>query len=201
MTSTRTLLARISVGAVAVGLLAGTAGTASAASPAQPTSSTCYTVYDRTLWISAIRLDADEQEVLRLINSFRAQHGRPALKTDHKLMTAAAWASNDSALRGFAPETHVDTLGRNVPTRVQNCGYTGYGYTSEINYYGSGTDMTPAAAVRWWTEVSKKGHREAVLDPRVTAVGIGVAEKDGRKFYTVNMGDRFIPIKLRAPRR
>lgn len=153
MTSTRTL-ARLTVAAVTLGLVAGTAPSAAAAVPAQPTSSTCYTIHDRNLWISAVRLDPDEQAVLNLINAFRAQHGRSALRTEHKLMAAAAWASNDSAVRGHSPADHVDSLGRDIPTRVGNCGYTGYGYTSEINYFGRGTDMTPAAAVHWWTTQS-----------------------------------------------
>jgi uncharacterized protein YkwD len=132
---------------------------------------------------------------MNLINDFRVRNGLPALKPDHKLSLAAGWASNDSAMRGFSPSNHIDSLGRGIGTRVQNCGYTGYTWTSEINYYGPGA--TPQQAFHWWTEVSKAGHREAILDPRVKVFGISVAVKDGVNHYTINMGDKQTFIKLR----
>ena len=196
--SARRIIARIALCAAALGAAAGLAPAASAATPAAPTSTTCYTVWQQQQWLSSIRLDADEQATMKLINDFRVRNGVPALRPDSKLAVAAGWMSNDSALRGFSPKDHVDSLGRKVLPRIENCGYKGYTWASEINYFKPGG--TPRDAFTWWTEVSTDGHREAILDPRVKAFGISVAVKDGVKHYTVNMGSKVTPIKLRAPR-
>ncbi|HVL83995.1 MAG TPA: CAP domain-containing protein [Pseudonocardia sp.] len=197
-TMTRRTIARLTVGAVTVGLMAAITPAATAATPAAPTSAACITIRDYPRWLDAVRLDADEQRVIALINAYRVENGVPALRSDHKLMLAAGWASNDSAVRGFSPSDHIDTLGRDIGTRIQNCGYTGYGWASEINYNGPGA--TPEDAVHWWTRVSTNGHREAILDPRVKVFGVAVAIKDGKLHYTVNMGDKLTYLKLR-PRR
>lgn len=197
-TTTRRIIARLTVGALSVGLMAGIAPPVSAATPAAATSASCYTVRQHADWLHAIRMDADEKRVIALINAFRVRHGVPALRSDHKLMLASAWASNDSAVRGFSPRDHVDTLGRDIGTRIRDCGYRGYGWASEINYNGPGA--TPEDAVHWWTEVSTGGHREAVLDPRVKVFGVAVAVLNGKTHYTVNMGDTQTYLKLR-PRR
>lgn len=194
-TSTRTMIARIAVCAVAVGVTVGLAPTASAATPAGLTATTCYTVHQFPEWLSSIRFDADEQATMKLINDFRVRNGVPALRPDHKLSLAAGWMSNDNAMRGFSPKDHIDTLKREVGPRIQSCGYTGYTWASEINYYGPGA--TPQQAFHWWTEVSKDGHREAILDPRVTAFGISVASRNGLNHHTINMGDKQTYIKLR----
>jgi uncharacterized protein YkwD len=192
-TSTRKRIARIAVCAVAVGVTVGLAPTASAATPAAPTGTTCYTVHQFPEWLSSIRYDADEQATMKLINDFRVRNGVPALRSDHKLSLAAGWMSNDNAIRGYSPKDHVDTLKREVGPRIQACGYTGYTWASEINYFGPGA--TPEQAFHWWTEKSEE-HRAAILDPRVKAFGISVASKDGVNHYTVNMGDKQTYIKL-----
>ncbi|GAA4547680.1 CAP domain-containing protein [Pseudonocardia xishanensis] len=197
-TIARKVTARIVVCAAAVGVIVGLAPAASAATPAAPTSTTCYTVWQKQQWLSSIRLDADEQATMKLINDFRVRHGVPALRADSKLAMAAGWMSNDNALRGVSPADHIDSLGRTVVPRIENCGYRGFTWASEINYFKPGG--TPQDAFTWWTEISKKGHREAILDPRVTAFGISVASKDGVNHYTITMGSTVTPLRLRAPR-
>jgi len=194
----RRMIARFAVCAATIGVAVGLAPSASAATPAAPTSTTCYTVRQQQQWLSSIRLDADEQATMTLINDFRVRNGLPALRADSKLAMAAGWMSNDSALRGFSPKDHVDSLGRKVLPRIENCGYRNFTWVSEINYFKPGG--TPRDAFTWWTEISRDGHRQAILDPRVAAFGISVAVKDGVKHYTVNMGSTVTPLKLRAPR-
>jgi uncharacterized protein YkwD len=134
-----------------------------------------------------INLDAEESGLLNTINAYRGQQGLPALAADATLSRASLWATNDSAERGFAPKDHVDTLGRDIATRVRDCGYTTYTWTSEINYYGSGSGTTPAAAFEWWKN-SPYGHNEAMLDSRVRFAGVARVCSGATCFYTINMG-------------
>ena len=194
----RRTIARVAVCAAVVAVSAGLAPAASAATPAAPTSTTCYTVHQQPQWLSSIRLDADEQATMNLVNDFRVRHGVPALRPNHELALAAGWMSNDSAIRGLSPSNHVDSLGRGVGPRLQDCGYRTYTWASEVNYFGPGA--TPRDAFHWWTEVSTAGHRQALLDPRVIVFGISVASKDGVNHYTINMGSTKTFTKLRAPR-
>ncbi len=167
----------------AAGLLAGVAGFS--AEPAAAAG-------DCTVTTADIALDNQENALLKLINDYRTPKGLPALTADATLSKASLWASNDSAKRGFAPSNHIDTLNRDIPTRVADCGYTTYTWLSEINYYGNGTrdgvDLTsPAAAFDWWKK-SPYGHNEAMLDARVKFAGVARVCAGGTCYYTINMG-------------
>jgi peptidoglycan hydrolase-like protein with peptidoglycan-binding domain len=168
--------------------LARLTGAALAAAAAQPAAA----AGDCTVNIAEIALDSQENALLKLINDYRASKGLPALAADATLSKASLWANNDSAKRGFAPSNHIDTLNRDIPTRVKDCGYTTYTYISEINYYGAGTKdgvdlTTPAAAFDWWKK-SPYGHNEAMLDSRVKFAGVARVCAGGTCFYTINMG-------------
>jgi uncharacterized protein YkwD len=46
---------------------------------------------------------------------------------------------------------------------------------SEITYTGTGDQFAaPASAVDWWMNISTSGHREAVLNPGIKEIGIGI---------------------------
>jgi len=174
----------IVVGVLVAGLMTGLASPAAAAT-------NCTISADPVQHGRAVALDSEERSTLNLINAFRAQHRLPALVHTAWLSRPAAWASNDSAQRGFSPSDHVDSLGRNVRTRLQQCDYIGYGRASEINYYGWGSRRgSGAAAFVWWK--NSPPHRAALLDPRVTAIGIARAAT-GKAHWTVNMGDKIHP--------
>lgn len=173
-------IGRMSVGVLVVGLMTGLASPASAAT-------NCTISADPVQHGRAVALDDEERATLKLINAFRAQRRLPALVHIARLSRPAAWASNDSARRGFSPSNHIDSLGRNIPTRLQQCDYTGYRWASEINYYGWGRRGSGADAVAWWK--NSPPHRAALLDPRVTAIGIARVSTD-KTHWTVNMGDR-----------
>jgi len=180
-TIARILPATLISGAVAIGL----AAPASAA----PTSCTMgTTAYQDQL---AVRHDSTEQHLANMVNSYRAQNGLPALRVVSTLQRPASWASVDSALRGFSPANHVDTLGRNIPARVQQCtGYTGF--ITEISYwgYGGGYYPTAEAALAWWKQ--SPGHNALLLDSRATTFGVGRAymgHNAERQHWTVNFGN------------
>ncbi|MGH3751166.1 MAG: CAP domain-containing protein [Pseudonocardiaceae bacterium] len=177
----RQRIRRVSVGMLVAGLLTGLA------SPASAAITHCTISADPVQHERAVAVDGEEFATMRLINAFRAKHGRPALRLTSRLNRPAAWASNDSAQRGFSPSNHIDSLGRDIPTRLRQCGYTGYRRASEVNYYGWGGRGSGAAAVAWWK--NSPPHRAALLNPRVTAIGIARAAT-GKVHWTVNMGDK-----------
>lgn len=169
-----TVVLAVVAGSLAGALLLGSAGTVAAAG-------------DCTVATAAIALDADETNLLNTINAYRGQYGRPALTADATLSKTALWATTDSASRGFAPKDHIDTLGRDIPTRVKDCGYTTYTWVSEINYYGTGTGASPTAAFDWW-KTSPYGHNEAMLDTRVSFAGVARICSGATCYYTINFG-------------
>ncbi len=179
-------IGRMWVGVLVAGLMTGLASPASAAT-------NCTISADPVQHGRAVALDAEERATMKLINAFRAQQRLPPMVHTDRLSRPAAWASNDSARRGFSPSNHIDSLGRDIPTRLRQCDYTGYGRASEINYYGWGGRGSGAAAVAWWK--NSPPHRAAMLDRRVTAIGIARAST-GKVYWTVNMGDKIHPQQI-----
>lgn len=182
----RQRIRRVSVGMLIGGLMTGLV------SPASAAITNCSISADPVQHERAVAVDGEEFATMRLINAFRAKHGRPALRLTSRLSRPAAWASYDSARRGFSPSNHIDSLGRDIPTRLRQCDYTGYRRASEINYYswGSRGRGSGAAAVAWWK--NSPPHRAAMLNPRVTEIGIARASTN-KVHWTVNMGDKIPP--------
>ncbi|MBF8189082.1 CAP domain-containing protein [Nonomuraea sp. K274] len=122
-----------------------------------------------------------------LINAERAKAGLPPLTrriaTKHPL-DAAAESHAVAAVRqkwwrpGADSHTNPQT-GSTPASRVRGAGYCPNPRSwavSEITYTGWGGSGTPKAAVHWWTNVSKAGHREIVLSPSLTDIGVGVRQ-------------------------
>ena len=92
----------------AVTLLVGATGVRQASA-----SGTCAT--------SGASLDSEEQSLINLTNSYRAQHGLGALSVSPALQQAAAWMATDMTTKsGFG---HTDSLGREFYVRQADCGY------------------------------------------------------------------------------
>lgn len=143
---------------------------------------------DCTVSAADAAMDATETGLANQINAYRASKGLPALRVDATLAKPAAWASIDSAKRGFSPPNHVDTLGRDIPTRVRDCGHPNFGWVTEINYYGYGTGGSAAAALAWWKQ--SPGHNALLLDPKVKVFGIAKASGAQYQHWTINFADR-----------
>ena len=89
-------------------------------------------------------LDTEEKALARLINAFRAEHGRSPLKVGVALTRAATWMSSDMAHNdNFG---HTDTHGRSVVQRLKAFGYKGP--TSGENIAGGA--KTAAEAIAQW---------------------------------------------------
>ena len=116
----------------------------------------------------------------------------------------------------FVPGTDPPVLmtrDQAIAARIKRAGYCPEGatFTREIAKDGAGTNATecpgtgaacstPAFAVNWWMNISTGGHREAILEPRIREIGVGVRgdvanknEEQNRQrekgAYVVNFGD------------
>ena len=114
-------------------------------------------------------IDAEEQELLTLINNYRAANGRNALSLSTAATRAAAWFSRDMASKNYTPPDHVDSNGRTIDQRLTWCGVTWTNFAEAI-YWGS---PDAQAAFDWWR--NSPTHNAIMLSPQVTHAGIARA--------------------------
>lgn len=110
-------------------------------------------------------IDGSEQQLFSLINTFRQQNGRAALKPSPNLSRAAAWMSEDVTASGKF--SHTDSLERSPFSRVQQCGYASSGAGENMALTGS------AQSAFSLFEGSTAGHRENMLNASWTVMGVG----------------------------
>jgi uncharacterized protein YkwD len=121
-----------------------------------------------------------QNEIANLINNARAQAGLSALTVSPQLTAAAQGHSIDMACHGLISHTGSD--GSSPSQRIAAAGYSA-SLASEI-IYGSGY---PQTAFDWW--MSDQIHRNEILNPNVTDMGVGYAYKADTSsggYYTVN---------------
>jgi uncharacterized protein YkwD len=121
-----------------------------------------------------------QNEIASLINNARLQAGLPTLTINPQLTVAAQGHSIDMAGHGLLSHTGSD--GSSVHDRVVAAGYIP-SRSSEI-IYGSGY---PQTAFDWW--MSDQTHRNEILNPNVTEMGVGYAYKADtahQGYYTVD---------------
>lgn len=121
-----------------------------------------------------------ESQVTRLINSERAKHGCPALRTDTRITAAARAHSTWMARTGrFA---HTGRSGFSFATRVKKAGYPKP--SAENIAWGH---HTASAVVGGW--LKSPGHRTNILDCRSETTGVGVVfAAGGAPYYTQDFG-------------
>ena len=105
-------------------------------------------------------------EVASSINSARAENGLPALNINAQLQAAAQGHAIDMVCHNLL--SHSGSDGSTVGERVAAAGYPA-SFSSEI-IYGSGY---PQTAFNWW--MSDPTHRNEILNPSVTDMGVGYA--------------------------
>jgi uncharacterized protein YkwD len=121
-----------------------------------------------------------QTELVNLINSARAEAGLPALTVNAALTAAAQGHSVDMACHGLI--SHSGSDGSSPQQRIAAAGYFA-SFASEI-IYGSGY---PQTAFDWW--MSDQIHRDEILNPYVTELGVGYAYVAGTSaggYYTVD---------------
>ncbi len=119
-----------------------------------------------------------EGEVLRLTNEARRQQALPPLAWDQALAGAARQHSGDMLARGFF--SHVNPNGLSASQRLPQ----GYGQvlkkSGENIWMGSGQnprDPRYLARSIMATLMASPGHRQNILDPGYTHMGVGVAAR------------------------
>src|SRR5574343_40745 len=122
-----------------------------------------------------VTIDSFESEVLRLVNIERAAVHASALQFDLGLQAAAEAHSTDMAVNGCF--THNSCDGTNWATRVRSY-YSGYMLGENI----AAGYTTPAQVVAGWMD--SDGHRENILNPLFSAIGIGYVYQPGPTYKT-----------------
>ncbi|HWI04283.1 MAG TPA: CAP domain-containing protein [Acidimicrobiales bacterium] len=123
-----------------------------------------------------LAVDAEEQRLLDLVNSYRVSNGRTALAMDTAVTRAAAWFSRDMATRNYFAATHVDMNGRDIPTRLTWCGVA-YNAWRENIYAGSPDAETVFEAWR----VSPV-HNTNMLATDITLAGVARSFNAGSQY-------------------
>lgn len=107
-----------------------------------------------------------EQEMLRLVNTYRQQHGAVALTLVPSLMRAAGWLDRDMATGRYVD--HNDRLGRGPGSRMTDCGFADP-YTWRGENIAGGYDSAIDAFHAWQ---NSPGHNALMLDEKYRGVGI-----------------------------
>jgi uncharacterized protein YkwD len=100
----------------------------------------------------------------------KAVPARPALSVNATLQATARAHSQDMVRRRFS--NHINPEGRNWCQRMAAAGYIGTACGENIAY-AYPTATASGLMHQWMT--STKGHRETLLDPNYTEIGVGVA--------------------------
>jgi uncharacterized protein YkwD len=108
-----------------------------------------------------------------LINAARADAGLSALTVNQQLTAAAQAHSADMGCHNMTG--HIGSNGSTIFTRITAEGYHP-SHSEEIVYAGGG----PQAAFQWW--MNDKFHRDAILNPKNSEVGIGYANVSGSTY-------------------
>jgi uncharacterized protein YkwD len=125
--------------------------------------------------------------VVCLINAERKARGLPELTPSTALRVAAvghARAAQD--LKWWTGDTnpHINPQTQStIESRIKRQGYCNGNpkRVSEITYTWAGSEASPRGAVNWWMNISKSGHREAIIDPAIREYGLGVSSQVANK--------------------
>ena len=115
---------------------------------------------------SDLAVDAEEQQLLDLVNNYRVTNGRSPLTMDTAVTRAAAWFSRDMATQNYFPENHVDKNGRDIPSRLTWCGAAWQAWRENI-YAGS-----PDAEVVFEAWKISPVHNTNMLHTDITVAGV-----------------------------
>ena len=121
--------------------------------------------------------------IVQLTNAERANAGRPALKTNSRLMEAAQLQADQMVRLGRLE--HVLSGGQ-YPRPEDRLAAAGYEWSAYAENIAMG-QTTAAAAMDSWMHSS--GHRANILSSSVTEIGIGFArDSAGRPYYVQVFG-------------
>jgi uncharacterized protein YkwD len=130
-----------------------------------------------------------ERRIFQLTNEARHKNGLPALDWDKDLALQARDKSDDMLQKNYF--SHTDPEGKNLKDRLQEEKPASYKTISRIGeniYMGArldySTDIKTQARLIVDGWMTSPGHRQNILDPRYTHLGVGVAAKDKMCYAT-----------------
>jgi uncharacterized protein YkwD len=131
-------------------------------------------------------LNFSAYDVIAAVNNLRSSGGLPVLQVNGSLM-AAAQAHSEYQAAGHQ-SSHADASGGNVTNRVAASGYSsGAEFLAGENVAALtlGTDNSVSIIVN---EIWADGvHRGAMLNPKYTDIGVGVASDEEMVYITLNV--------------
>jgi uncharacterized protein YkwD len=123
----------------------------------------------------------DPKSALAAVNAFRTQNGRATVVLDTRLIKAAAMQSETQARRSAVG--HEGDGGSLPKDRAARAGYRAKIASENV---ASG-QKSFSDVMRSWEESA--GHRENLLRPQVTAIGVAMAKNsNGRPYWTLVLG-------------
>jgi uncharacterized protein YkwD len=123
----------------------------------------------------------DPDAALAEVNAFRTKNGRKQVVLDARLSRAAAMQSKNQAARSWIGHDGPD--GSKPKDRAARAGYRAKIASENV---ASG-QKSFSDAMRSWEGSS--GHRENLLRPEVTGIGVAMAENEsGRPYWTLVLG-------------
>jgi uncharacterized protein YkwD len=123
----------------------------------------------------------DSQAALAAVNAFRSKNGRRPVVLDVRLTKAAAMQSETQAKRSRIG--HDGAGGSRPKDRAARAGYRAKIASENA---ASGQKSFSDAMQSW---VGSAGHRENLLRPEVTAIGVAMAkDSSGRPYWTLVLG-------------
>jgi uncharacterized protein YkwD len=123
----------------------------------------------------------DPEKALAEVNAFRTKNGRSAVVLDARLSQAAAVQSKDQARRSSIG--HYCSDGSKPMQRAERAGFHAKLASENV----AAGQKSFSDAMRSWEGSS--GHRENLLRPEVTAIGVAMAKnEDGRAYWTLVLG-------------
>jgi uncharacterized protein YkwD len=118
---------------------------------------------------------AIHRELLSLVNVEREQAGLEPLVINEQLIQAAQREANDIARQGRL--SHVGSDGSTIQTRVDD---TGYRWSLIGENIAMGQPTSESVMTAW---MRSQGHRQNILNPRFSELGIAYVEVGGQKYW------------------
>ena len=114
------------------------------------------------------RMDRTERGIVKLINSYRARHGRPRLRASRRLNRAADRHSREMVAHDFF--AHSSRNGTAATTRVRRSS-DARTVGENIAFLGAGERRAARRVVDMW--IGSPGHRAVLLNSSFHRIGVG----------------------------
>ena len=131
-------------------------------------------------------LNFSTYDVINAVNSLRISQGKPALQINGTLMAVAQAHSDYQA--SISRSSHAGAGGGIVTDRVAASGYSGGGgFVAGENVASLTIGMDNSVSIIVNEIWADSGHRGAMLNPKYTDIGVGVACDDSMVYVTLNV--------------